>query len=36
MSRCGLDDEQMVYDLRNTDNQEINYLSTILARRNKR
>jgi precorrin-2/cobalt-factor-2 C20-methyltransferase len=35
VSRCGLDDEQVVRDLRDSSAQKVNYLSTILARRNK-
>jgi precorrin-2/cobalt-factor-2 C20-methyltransferase len=35
ISRCGLDDEQVVRDLKDIGDQKINYLSTILARRNK-
>lgn len=35
ISRCGLDDEQVVRDIKDIGDQPINYLSTILARRNK-
>lgn len=35
ISRCGLDDEQVIRDLSDIGDQKINYLSTILARRNK-
>jgi precorrin-2/cobalt-factor-2 C20-methyltransferase len=35
MSRCGLDDERVVRDVKDIGDQKINYLSTILARRNK-
>jgi precorrin-2/cobalt-factor-2 C20-methyltransferase len=35
ISRCGLDDEQVVRDLKDIGDQKINYLTTILARRNK-
>jgi precorrin-2/cobalt-factor-2 C20-methyltransferase len=35
VSRCGLDDEQVVRDLKDIGEQKVNYLSTILARRNK-
>lgn len=35
ISRCGLDDEQVVRNLEDISDQKINYLSTILARRNK-
>lgn len=35
ISRCGLDDEQVVYNLSEIGDQKLNYLSTILARRNK-
>jgi precorrin-2/cobalt-factor-2 C20-methyltransferase len=35
ISRCGLDGEQIVRDLKDIGEEKINYLSTILARRNK-
>jgi precorrin-2/cobalt-factor-2 C20-methyltransferase len=35
ISRCGLEDEQVVRDLKEIGDETINYLSTILARRNK-
>lgn len=35
ISRCGLDDEQVVHNLSEIGDQKLNYLSTILARRNK-
>jgi precorrin-2 C20-methyltransferase len=35
ISRCGLDDEQIVLDIKDIGEGKINYLSTILARRNK-
>ncbi len=35
ISKCGLEDEQVVYNLADIGKQNINYLSTILARRNK-
>lgn len=35
ISRCGLEDEQVVRNLEDICDQKINYLSTILARRNK-
>jgi precorrin-2/cobalt-factor-2 C20-methyltransferase len=35
ISKCGLEDEQVVYNLADIGDQKINYLSTILARRNK-
>ncbi|HEY3424046.1 MAG TPA: precorrin-2 C(20)-methyltransferase [Negativicutes bacterium] len=35
ISKCGLEDEQVVYNLADVGKQNINYLSTILARRNK-
>jgi precorrin-2/cobalt-factor-2 C20-methyltransferase len=35
ISRCGLDDEQVVHNLTDVGEQKLNYLSTILARRNK-
>ncbi len=35
VSRCGLDDEQVVRNLTDLGDRKINYLSTILARRNK-
>lgn len=35
ISRCGLDDEHVVCNLKDLGDQKINYLSTILARRNK-
>lgn len=35
VSRCGLDDEKVVHNLQDVGDQKLNYLSTILARRNK-
>lgn len=35
ISRCGLADEQVVRDIKGLGDQEINYLTTILARRNR-
>ena len=35
ISRCGLDDEQVVHNLAEIGDQKLNYLSTILARRNR-
>lgn len=35
ISRCGLEDEQVVRDVKEIGDKTINYLSTILARRNK-
>ncbi|MBP2649506.1 MAG: precorrin-2 C20-methyltransferase [Firmicutes bacterium] len=35
ISRCGFEDEQVVHNLNDATNQPLNYLSTILARRNK-
>jgi len=35
ISRCGLDDEQVIHNLQDIAEQKVNYLSTILARRNK-
>ena len=35
ISRCGLDDEKVIEDLETAGEQGVNYLSTILASRNK-
>lgn len=35
ISRCGLDDEQVIHNLQDIGDKKVNYLSTILTRRNK-
>ncbi len=34
VSRCGLPDEEKIYDIEAEKDKKVNYLSTILARRN--